>query len=246
MINIWNKTDDLKKNQQRQNLGWYQWSFNQVPRDAHVCDICTSEDWYEVGFSSNGDGSPPQKGGFPNSACSVEDRRRSLSHFSQGSRDLVTGLKSRTNAGRPNWNKVWMSCRIILIWHSCNYVTSSYDALLKVFAKIREQKVGKVRIFCGKICQFCLYNTTNFNFCPHDCFSSIAETSEILVSREFSRIFFLFHFSFSISSRFNFTFTSRKGVKGFYHSLFTSRKKWKLSIFHSFFSRNKSEIRCGL
>ncbi len=24
----------------------------------------------------------------------------------QGKRDLVTGLKSRTNAGRPNWNKV--------------------------------------------------------------------------------------------------------------------------------------------
>ena len=52
-----------------------------------------------------------------------------------------------------------------------------------------------------------------------------AETSEILVSREFSRIFFLFHFSFSISSHFNFTFTSRKRVKGFYFSLFTSRKK---------------------
>ena len=41
-------------------------------------------------------------------------------------------------------------------------------------------------------------------------------------SREF---FFHFHFSFSISSRFNFTFTSRKRVKGFYFSLFTSRKK---------------------
>ena len=75
---------------------------------------------------------------------------------------------------------------------------------------------------------------------------SRTETSEILVSREFSRIFFLFHFSFSISCRFNFTFTSRKRVKGFYFSLFTSRKKWKLSVFHSFFSRKKSEIRCGL
>ena len=41
-------------------------------------------------------------------------------------------------------------------------------------------------------------------------------------SRDF---FFHFHFSFSISSRFNFTFTSRKRVKGFYFSLFTSRKK---------------------
>ena len=41
-------------------------------------------------------------------------------------------------------------------------------------------------------------------------------------SRDF---FFHFHFSFSISSRFNFTFTSQKRVKGFYFSLFTSRKK---------------------
>ena len=73
-----------------------------------------------------------------------------------------------------------------------------------------------------------------------------AETSEILVSREFSRIIFHFHFSFSISSRYNFAFTSRKSVKGFYFSLFTSRKKWKLSAFHSFFSRKKSEIRCGV
>ena len=72
------------------------------------------------------------------------------------------------------------------------------------------------------------------------------ETSEILVSREFPRIFFNFHFLFSISSRFNFTFTSRKRVKGFYFSLFTSRKKWKLSVFHSFFSSKKSEIRCGV
>ena len=70
--------------------------------------------------------------------------------------------------------------------------------------------------------------------------------SEILVSREFSREFFNFHFSFSISSHLSFTFNSRKRVKGIYFSLFTSRKKWKLSEFHSFFSRNKSEIRYGV
>ena len=70
--------------------------------------------------------------------------------------------------------------------------------------------------------------------------------SEILVSREFSREFFNFHFSFSISSHLSFTFNSRKRVKGIYFSLFTSRKKWKLSQFHSFFSRKKSEITCGL
>ena len=70
--------------------------------------------------------------------------------------------------------------------------------------------------------------------------------SENLVSREFSRFFFNFHFSFSISSHLSFTFNSRKRVKGIYFSLFTSRKKWKLSEFHSFFSRKKSEIRCGV
>ena len=70
--------------------------------------------------------------------------------------------------------------------------------------------------------------------------------SEILVSREFSREFFNFHFSFSISSHLSFTFNSRKRVKGIYFSLFTSRKKWKLSEFHSFFSRKKSEIRYGV
>ena len=39
-------------------------------------------------------------------------------------RDLVTGLKSRTNAGRPNWNKV--------------------------FTKLKEEKKGQVEVFyCG-------------------------------------------------------------------------------------------------
>merc|ERR1712029_321922 len=39
-------------------------------------------------------------------------------------RDLITGLKSRTNAGRPNWNKV--------------------------FTKLREEKKGQVTVFyCG-------------------------------------------------------------------------------------------------
>merc|ERR1712227_894534 len=39
-------------------------------------------------------------------------------------RDLVTGLKSRMNAGRPNWNKV--------------------------FTKLREERRGRVTVFyCG-------------------------------------------------------------------------------------------------
>ena len=88
------------------------------------------------------------------------------------------------------------------------------------------------------------------NFCKvlqcwnhSDCLSA---PSEILVSREFSREFFNFHFSFSISSHLSFTFNSRKRVKGIYFSLFTSRKKWKLSEFHSFSREKKSEIRCGV
>ena len=45
-------------------------------------------------------------------------------NFKKEQRDLVTGLKSRTNAGRPNWNKV--------------------------FTKIKEQRKGKVTVFfCG-------------------------------------------------------------------------------------------------
>lgn len=43
----------------------------------------------------------------------------------QEKRDLVTGLKSRTIAGRPNWNKV--------------------------FTQIREQRKGRITVFyCGK------------------------------------------------------------------------------------------------
>jgi predicted ferric reductase len=45
-------------------------------------------------------------------------------NFKKEQRDLVTGLKSRTNAGRPNWNKI--------------------------FAKVKEQRKGKVTVFfCG-------------------------------------------------------------------------------------------------
>ena len=42
----------------------------------------------------------------------------------QGKRDLITGLKTRTNAGRPNWDKV--------------------------FKQLQAQKKGKVTVFyCG-------------------------------------------------------------------------------------------------
>lgn len=43
---------------------------------------------------------------------------------SQEKRDLITGLKTRTNAGRPNWDKV--------------------------FKQMQDQKKGKVTVFyCG-------------------------------------------------------------------------------------------------
>ena len=64
------------------------------------------------------------------------------------------------------------------------------------------------------------------------------ETSEILVSREFSKIFFHFHFLFSISSRFNFTFTSQKRVKGFiFH--FSLLEKSESYPYFTLFSREK-------
>ena len=48
----------------------------------------------------------------------------SYSRSLQEKRDLVTGLKSRTIAGRPNWNKV--------------------------FTQIREQRKGRITVFyCG-------------------------------------------------------------------------------------------------
>ena len=56
----------------------------------------------------------------------------------------------------------------------------------------------------------------------------------------FLGIFFHFHFSFSISSHFIFTFTSRKRVKEFYFSLFTSRKSESYSNF-TFFSQEKKK-----
>ena len=80
-------------------------------------------------------------------------------------------------------------------------------------------------------------------------------TCESLVSREFSRIFFLFHFSISISRHFHFTFHSRSRFQGIFISLFTlemSERKNKFTFHFSkrvkafqislFFSRKKSEL----
>ena len=81
----------------------------------------------------------------------------------------------------------------------------------------------------------------------------LAVPCESLVSREFSRIFFLFHFS--ISRHFHFTFHSRSRFQGIFISLFTlemSERKNKFTFHFSkrvkafqislFFSRKKSEL----
>ena len=80
-------------------------------------------------------------------------------------------------------------------------------------------------------------------------------TCESLVSREFSRIFFLFHFSISISRHFHFTFHSRSRFQGIFISLFILEmsepdfhftfhfSKWvKAFQISLFFSRKKSEL----
>ena len=57
----------------------------------------------------------------PDNNCKYCDLLLDYKCLTQGSRDLVTGLKSRTNAGRPNWNKVFY----YIIWldhifqHTC-------------------------------------------------------------------------------------------------------------------------------
>ena len=69
--------------------------------------------------------SPPTTGPLPRATnCANVIFRPNPGFVLQEKRDLVTGLKSRTNAGRPNWNKV--------------------------FTKIKEQRKGKVTVFfCG-------------------------------------------------------------------------------------------------
>ena len=80
-------------------------------------------------------------------------------------------------------------------------------------------------------------------------------TCESLVSREFSRFFWEFHFSISISRHFHFTFHSRSRSQCIFISLFIlekSERKTKFTFHFSkrvkafqislFFSRKKSEI----
>ena len=62
-------------------------------------------------------------------------------------------------------------------------------------------------------------------------------TCESLVSRKFSRIFFLFHFSISISRHFHFTFHSRSRFWGISISLFILDLELEAFSFHFSFSK---------
>ena len=117
-------------------------------------------------------------------------------------------------------------------------------------------------VWCGKWCQ-CSLNMVNIltNFLGiksnlnNECYNHIAVTSESLVSREFSRFFFKFHLSISVSRYFYFTFTSRKewNKKSFHFSFLKKSERNICFTFHFskkvrafqislLFSRKKSKI----
>ena len=60
-------------------------------------------------------------------------------------RDLITGLKTRTQAGRPNWEEVsYKYTESHNIYHHINLI------LIQVFTTINCEKKGKVTVFyCG-------------------------------------------------------------------------------------------------
>ena len=90
----------------------------QVFGHAHVCYFNAAKDWCKGCRPADGSGHASWEG---NSQSQLGMR---LTDESQEERDLVTGLRSRMNAGRPNWNKV--------------------------FTKLQEEKKGKVTVFyCG-------------------------------------------------------------------------------------------------
>ena len=68
-------------------------------------------------------------------------------------KDLVTGLKARTNAGRPNWTKVLTKVSEIKNTCSCVHVhTSTLFSCFKNFGtlQVREERKGEVTVFyCG-------------------------------------------------------------------------------------------------
>ena len=172
------------------------------------------------------------------------DQRQEYSFWSVQCLPRQTVMNSRSrNSASHSWPTSWIDNQLRTKWFARNFakatwnVNSSRSWRASIPWKLGSQISSAT---CGRGVTQRSLNPFIIHIWPRHCHRPTA-TSETLVSREF---FFHFHFSFSMSSRFNFTFTSRKRVMGFYFSLFTSQKKWKLSVFHSFSSRKKSEIRC--
>ena len=60
-------------------------------------------------------------------------------------KDLVTGLKARTNAGRPNWAKVFTKVAVTRIQKSHTNSSKTEGKL-----QVREERKGEVTVFyCG-------------------------------------------------------------------------------------------------
>ena len=93
------------------------------------------------------------------------------------------------------------------------------------------------------------FSSNCINYDLHDlllipCFPT--ETSEILVSQEFSRIFFSFSLLVLDLKPFQFHFHFSKKSEGIFFFTFHFSKKVTAIHISLFFSRKKSEIRCGL
>ena len=60
-------------------------------------------------------------------------------------RDLITGLKTRTQTGRPDWNQVRCSSSSSML-----EIVSQLSAIIQVFQQLANNKKGKVSVFfCG-------------------------------------------------------------------------------------------------
>ena len=102
---------------------------------------------------------------------------------------------------------------------------------------------GKYGYFPHKFTHFLSWRLRTF---WHSFRKNSTVTCESLVSREFSRIFFIFHLSISISRLFNFTFTSRKewNQKSIHFSFLEKSEKENDFTFH--FSKKVKAIQISL
>ena len=103
---------------------WTRRSDGTFPWHAHVYHLSFATNRHESSGSPAGSGPVAWKGKYSHFLFSQIPIEQYIFCDFQEKRDLVTGLKSRTIAGRPNWNKV--------------------------FTQIREQRKGRVTVFyCG-------------------------------------------------------------------------------------------------